>query len=245
MRKVVVFDMDETLGHFVQLSMFDYYLTNMYNKKISRNHFFKIMEMFPKILRPNIINIMKSIKKLKSKDKNIKVFIYTNNTGCKQWVYRIKSYIEKKIKSKIFDRVICGWKYDGIVIEPNRTGYRKTYEDLLRCGHLSKKDKIMFLDDKFHEFMIHKNVDYLHLNPYHYNIPCDEFKEKYLKTFKLNDNEKDYLKKNLGKCSTRYGSSNQILFKEKSNKIKKKIIDFLKKKKTLKNIKRNNKTRKI
>ena len=34
MRKVVVFDMDETLGHFVQLSMFDYYLTNMYNKKI-------------------------------------------------------------------------------------------------------------------------------------------------------------------------------------------------------------------
>ena len=50
MRKVVVFDMDETLGHFVQLSMFDYYLTNMYNKKISRSHFFKMMDMFPKII---------------------------------------------------------------------------------------------------------------------------------------------------------------------------------------------------
>ena len=86
MRKVVVFDMDETLGHFVQLSMFDYYLTSMYNKKISRNRFFKIMDMFPKIFRPDILNIIKSIKKLKSKDKNIKVFIYTNNTGCKQWV---------------------------------------------------------------------------------------------------------------------------------------------------------------
>ena len=245
MRKVVVFDMDETLGHFVQLSMFDYYLTSMYNKKISRNRFFKIMDMFPKILRPDILNIIKSIKKLKSKDKNIKVFIYTNNTGCKQWVYRIKSYIEKKVKSKIFDRVICGWKYDDIVIEPNRTGYRKTYEDLLRCGHLSKKDKILFLDDKYHEFMIHKNIRYLYLEPYRYNIPCDEFKEKYSKTFKLKENEKDFLRENIKKCSSRYESSNQQLFKEKSKIIKREILDFLKKKKTLKNIKKNNKTRKI
>ena len=248
MRKVVVFDMDETLGHFVQLSMFDYYLTNMYNKKISRNHFFKIMDMFPKVLRPKIINIIKMIKKLKSKDKNIKVFIYTNNTGCKEWVYRIKSYIEEKVKSKIFDRVICGWKYDGIIIEPNRTGYQKTYEDLLRCGHLSKKDKILFLDDKFHEEMIHKNIRYLYLKPYRYNIPCDEFIEKYLNNFKLKEKQKRFLKENIRKCSSNYDSSNQQLFKKKSKIIKKEILNFLKKDKTLKNnknVKKNNKTRKI
>jgi len=35
------------------------------------------------------------------------------------------------------------------------------------------------------------------------------------------------------------------LFKEKSKKIKREILDFLKKKKTLKNVKKNNKTRKI
>jgi len=245
MRKVVVFDMDETLGHFVQLSQFDYHLTNMYNKKISRNHFFKLMDMFPKILRPSIINIMNSIKKLKSKDKNIRVFIYTNNTGCKQWVYRIKSYIEKKINNKIFDRVICGWKHDGIIIEPKRTGYRKTYTDLLRCGHLSKKDKILFLDDKYHEFMIHKNVSYLYLEPYRYNIQCEEFKNKYLNKFKLKTREKEYFEKNINVCSSRYDSSNQILFKKKSKIIKGEIHNFLKSKKTLKNIKKNNKTRKI
>jgi hypothetical protein len=217
----------------------------MYNKEISRNHFFKLMDMFPKILRPSIINIMNSIKKLKSKDKNIRVFIYTNNTGCKQWVYRIKSYIEKKINNKIFDRVICGWKHDGIIIEPKRTGYRKTYTDLLRCGHLSKKDKILFLDDKYHEFMIHKNVSYLYLEPYRYNIQCEEFKNKYLNKFKLKTREKEYFEKNINVCSSRYDSSNQILFKKKSKIIKGEIHNFLKSKKTLKNIKKNNKTRKI
>lgn len=249
MRKVVVFDMDETLGHFVQLSHFDYHLTNMYNKKISRKHFFKLMDMFPKLLRPNIITIMDSIKKLKNKYKNIKVFIYTNNTGCKQWVYRIKSYIEKKINSKIFDRVICGWKYDGVIIEPKRTGYRKTYEDLLRCGNLSKKDKILFLDDKHHEFMINEKVHYLHVDAYRYNIPCEEFRNKYLNKFKLKTHEKEYFEKNINVCLSRYDSSNQKLFKKKSKIIKKEIHNFLKSKKTLKNIKKNikknNRTRKI
>ena len=49
MVKVVVFDLDETMGHFIQLSEFDYNLKKFFNKNITRVHFFKILDMFPNI----------------------------------------------------------------------------------------------------------------------------------------------------------------------------------------------------
>ena len=179
MSKVIVFDLDDTIGHFKQLSGLDWYLKKIYGKIVTRKHFNEILDLFPKIFRPRIFEIIEYIKKEKKRRKDIKVMIYTNNTGCKMWVHRIKSYIEKKIKYKIFDRVICGWKYDGKIIEPNRSGWDKKYTDLLRCGHLTYKDEILFLDDQYHEDMFHKKVTYLQLKPYIYNYPYKHMIMKY------------------------------------------------------------------
>ena len=173
MVKVVVFDLDETIGNFIQLSVLDYKLRKFYNRDLLKEHFFKILDIFPMVFRPNIFNIFKYLKKMKEQ-KKIKIMIYTNNNGCKMWVHRIKSYVEKKLDYKLFDRVICAWKYDGKILEKNRTGYEKKYKDLLKCGHLKTTDEIMFLDDQLHEKMLHPQLTYLYLKPYHYNYQ-DEF----------------------------------------------------------------------
>ena len=41
---------------------------------------------------------------------------------------------------------------------------------MLKCGNLSKSDKIFFLDDAKHEQMYHKNVKYMHLKGYKHDI---------------------------------------------------------------------------
>ena len=60
--KILVFDMDETLGHFVELSMFLDALHDFYNKKVENTHFFKILDLFPEFLRPNIVKILKTLQ---------------------------------------------------------------------------------------------------------------------------------------------------------------------------------------
>ena len=255
MRKVIVFDLDETLGHFVQLSEYDMILANMYNKYLSKDQFYKVMELFPNILRPGILDIMKMIKKEKEKQKEkIKVMIYTNNTGCKMWVHRLKGFIEKKINYKIFDRVICGWKHDGKIIEPNRSGYFKTYTDLLKCGHLSKKDKILFLDDRIHKGMLHKNISYLRVTPYRYGIPKNEFLTKYNSITSLKEHQQKMLREEVSTMRCNYTKSTNLkLYQQTGKKIKRHIEIFLKKnesterskhlKKTKKHVKRHRKNK--
>lgn len=231
MNKVVVFDLDDTIGHFVQLSGLDWFLTKLYGKIVTREHFNEILDLYPKIFRPRIFKIMNFLKNEKKRRKDVKVMIYTNNTGCKIWVNRIKSYIEKKINYKLFDRVICGWKYDGRIIEPNRTGWDKKYTDLLRCGHLTKKDEILFLDDQYHPDMFHQKVRYLQLKPYVYNYPYKQMIMKYKSIANLSKKQEFLFKKKIqiaknNNCDKRVDLK---VFKKIGYKIEQQVKNFLSK----------------
>jgi hypothetical protein len=250
MVKVIVFDLDETIGHFVQLSILDYKLRKFYNKDLSKDHFHKILDIFPEVFRPNMLNIFKYLHKMKVKYKGkIKIMIYTNNNGCRMWVNRIKSYIEKKINDKIFDRVICAWKHDGKILEKNRTGYEKKYSDLLKCGHLKKTDKILFLDDQLYEKMFHPQLTYLHLTPYHYKYDNNTIISKYINNIKLPYDKSMNLarflniKESTNKCNNQLKNTN---FKFKSKKIERHIKTFFESFNKTRNIKekKNNKTKK-
>jgi hypothetical protein len=231
MVKVIVFDLDETIGHFVQLSILDYKLRKFYNKDLSKDHFHKILDIFPEVFRPNILNIFKYLHKMKVKYKEkFKIMIYTNNNGCRMWVHRIKSYIEKKINDKIFDRVICAWKHDGRILEKNRTGYEKKYSDLLKCGHLKKTDKIMFLDDQLYDKMIHPQLTYLHLTPYHYKYNNNTIISKYINNIKLPYDKSIQLAKFLNIKNSKECDNYQVKnlnFKFKSKKIERHIKKFV------------------
>ena len=72
MAKVIVFDLDETIGHFMQLSELDWKLKRYFGKDITKKHFFKILDIFPEIFRPNIFNIFKYLHRMKVYNKKNK-----------------------------------------------------------------------------------------------------------------------------------------------------------------------------
>ena len=64
--------------------------------------------------------------------------------------------------------------------EKCRTGYDKKYTDLLKCGRLSKEDKICFLDDTYYPGMVNKKVFYLNLHGYKNDISYEVMIKRYL-----------------------------------------------------------------
>ena len=84
--KVVVFDLDETLGYFVEFGIFwdslkEYINQNNINCNIDQHLFNKLLDLYPEFLRPNIITILQYLKKKKLSNKCSKLMIYTNNQG--------------------------------------------------------------------------------------------------------------------------------------------------------------------
>lgn len=183
---IVVFDMDETLGSFVELGMFWDCINDILGEKRDE-HFFEIIDLFPQFLRPHIIDILKYLlqKKISMKCENI--IIYTNNQGDKSWSLLISKYFDYRLKTKVFDKVIASYKVDGKIIEPCRTTYNKTVSDLFRCIELSYNNtRVCFLDDQYHPDMKDNNVDYINIKPYNYSINYNEMAEKYYDKFSIN-----------------------------------------------------------
>ena len=125
-RRVIVFDLDETLGCFVELGVFCDVIEKYNKKKLDFNEFYRIMDLFPEFLRPNILKILSYLKEKKQNGSVYKVFIYTNNQGPKEWAEKIKQFLEKRINYKLFDQVIGAYKVNGKIVEHTRTTHDKT-----------------------------------------------------------------------------------------------------------------------
>ena len=168
-KKVVVFDLDDTIGHFEEISMFLSGLQFIIGDGIKEKFLFKLLDLWPHFLRPGIFDILSILKTQKKKDKNLKVIIYTNNMGPRSWTLLIKRYLEKKINYSLFDKSITGYRPFSKL--NCRTTHEKTHGDFLRCSRLPKHTQILFLDDQYHPKMHHPHITYLHLSPYNYGIP--------------------------------------------------------------------------
>ena len=180
---VVVFDVDETLGHFNQLYIF-WSLLNIYlDCKLDKHYFFQILDDNQDFIRPNMIKILKNLKNKKISKKCDYIMIYTNNNGPKFWLDLIKDYFEYKLNYKLFDRIIRAFKIDGKIIEPKRTSHEKKYSDFINCTRLPKNTQICFLDDQKHIEMEHPNVFYINIEPYLHN---EDFKIMAVKFYKKN-----------------------------------------------------------
>jgi hypothetical protein len=184
---VIIFDLDETLGYFVELGIFIDCLEEYYNKKIEKEDFFKILDLYPEFIRPYMLSILKYILIKKEENKCYKVMIYTNNQGEKYWVENIKNYFEYKLNNKVFDKIIAAFKVDGKRIELNRTSHNKSVEDLFRCVKLPKNIEICFVDDQYHEQMVDDRVFYIKVEPYVYKIYFDDMIKRYMNSYKFID----------------------------------------------------------
>lgn len=178
-KHIVVFDMDETLGHFVQLGIFWDALKEYNHKSLTKEHFNFTLDLFQKFLRPKILKILKYLKEKKIQNNCDKIIIYTNNQAPKEWSNYIQSYFNHKIKYPLFDQVIGAYKVQGKIIEENRTSHNKSVKDLLKCTNLPENTQICFLDDVYHPYMKEDNVVYINIKPYIYNLPFENMANIY------------------------------------------------------------------
>jgi len=186
--KIVVFDLDETLGYFTEFGIFWECLNNYYkitnNCALNQTNFNHIFDLFPEFIRPNIINILNYLKEQKQKGICYKIMIYTNNNGSKTWVNHIISYFEEKIQFKLFDQIIYAFKINGKIVEISRTTSNKTYHDFIKCTKLPANAEICVLDDTLHNEMIADNVYYINIKPYIYQLPVEYMIKNYKETEK-------------------------------------------------------------
>jgi len=74
--KIVVFDLDETLGYFSEFGMVceavSYYISknNLENVSDNQELFNNLLDLFPEFLRPNIFSMLEYLKK-KKKNQNV------------------------------------------------------------------------------------------------------------------------------------------------------------------------------
>ena len=101
--KIVVFDLDETLGYFTELGIFWDALEKYYGHNLFNDKFFEVMDTFPEFCRPNIFKIIDFIHKKKSCHK---IIMYTNNQGPRSWLNMISAYFNYKLGYNVFDQII-------------------------------------------------------------------------------------------------------------------------------------------
>jgi len=191
--KIVVFDLDETLGCFVELGIFWDSLQRFYNKKLPDEEFFEVVNTFPEFLRPNILNILDYLID-KKKDKSChKIMIFTNNQGPRSWAKKISLYFDHVVGTKIFDQIIAAFKVRGKIVEVSRTRQDKSVEDLIRCTHIPKNTEICFLDDQYHPLMEHDNVYYINIKPYSFSMPFVEMADRYYRKKGLSIDKEDFI----------------------------------------------------
>lgn len=176
--KIVVFDLDESLGYFTQYGIFWDSLKNYLKVKnkieLTQHDFDLILDLYPEFLRPNIINILSYLKNKKRTNCCHKMMIYTNNTGPREWAKNIISYFEKKINYKLVDQIIAAFKINGKRVEICRTTHSKTHKDLIKCTKIPADAEICFMDDYFYPDMANDNIYYINIKPYFHDIKFEE-----------------------------------------------------------------------
>lgn len=200
--KVVVFDVDETLGNFIQFSLFCHALEDYFNQTgIMYRYFNDLVDLYPEMIRPSMVRILDYIRKKKNTGVCSKVMIYTNNKGPKKWVEHIRDYFETKLRAfsqntnttndlaiipPLFDHTLCGFDPNKSKSEkstskfPERTTSEKTVKEFIHCSLLPSDIDICFLDDQLHPKMVDKRVYYIKLQSYHSFLPFEVFVVRFL-----------------------------------------------------------------
>lgn len=181
--KIVVFDLDETLGSFIEVGIFWSALENYFGHDLAKEKLFEVLDIFTEFLRPNILKILAFVKLQKEQHLCNHVMIYTNNQGPKSWVKMIGDYFNTKLQYELFDKIIAAFKVNNKIIEICRTSHNKSVEDLIRCTKIPPNTEICFIDDQYHKLMEQDNVYYINVKSYIFTMPFAEMAERYFEKY--------------------------------------------------------------
>jgi len=212
--KVVVFDLDETIGNFADLYLIwkaifaQRIFCGTPDPKITQSIFNELLDLYPEFLRYGILDILDFLRTKIQNGESHRIYLYTNNQ-CEfvaspdsrdtlqpsptEWVEMIIVYLNLKINATdtIFAKPICAFKINNKIIEPLRETTSKTHRDFLKCALLPKNTEICFIDDVYHARMIHNRVYYVQPPPYTHGLSNDMIIDRFMNSalyFKLNKN---------------------------------------------------------
>ena len=191
--KVIVFDLDETIGSFGDLDilwrgLLEYAIMNNYfTFNDTQENFNELFDLYPEFLRYGILNILDFLYYKKVKGECDKVYIYTNNQLQKQWTNMIIQYLENKQNVEgLFDDFICAFKINKQIIDPRRTTNNKTYNELIRCLLVPKKTEICFIDNTYYGKMKNEKVYYIQPKPYYHKMKTYEIINRFISSNYVN-----------------------------------------------------------
>lgn len=177
---VITFDMDETLGSFLDLEIL-WNALFLFNKniEISLNN---LLDLYPEFIRYGILPILEFLYQKKKKGVCDKIFIYTNNQSSPEWCKMIAKYFDYKLKLDIelFDQIICAFKINNQIVELSRTTNNKTHTDFINCTLLPKKTKICFIDNTFFYEMKNDRVYYIQPKSYVHKLSTGNIIDRFL-----------------------------------------------------------------
>lgn len=192
--KVVIFDMDETLGCFTDLEALwnvieseHIIFTRPYMNK--QESFNALLDLYPEFLRYGIMNILEYLYYKKTRGEFIGVYIYTNNQVGKRWSKMIISYLETKNKSNgLFNQIIHAFKINNQIIEPLRKGNAKTRGDFIRCSILPHNTEMCFIDDTYYTKMNHDKIYFIQPKPFFHGLKTGDIIQRLIDSSILKTN---------------------------------------------------------
>lgn len=158
--KIVVLDLDETLGAF---TAFAQHLRSFHTIFVTPELFEQTLDLHPEFLRPGILELLTFVSKSRILNRCC-VVLYTNNCN-EGWVNMIVDYLAQKVDDpELFSAVVHGK-------HPKRDpALAKSIRDLKSCVRLPKDASICFVDDQRHPEMIDPMVE-LYVQPRPYSAP--------------------------------------------------------------------------
>lgn len=173
-KKVIVFDLDETLGSFADLYIIWCGIRQIW-PDCKDEDFYELLNMYPEFLRYGIVIILEYLYNSKINNMCNKIFIYTNNQCSSKWVDLICNYLQTKVKANfpkstchlnLFDHTICAFKINKKQVNPLRSTHHKTMDDLISCTKLSEHADVCFIDDVDYPLMKNRKVYYIRPRAY-------------------------------------------------------------------------------
>ena len=198
--KVIVFDLDETIGSFADLYiLWEVIEKYIHNKTTAKIEFNDLLDLYPEFLRHGIINILEYLYHKKQTKECSGIFIYTNNQ-CKiiddnledSWVSKIVNYLTLKIipkpfslsgshrNIKLFDQIIYAFKINNKIVEVKRTTNDKTHRDFIQCTLLPKTTEICFIDNSLFPSMKNERIYYIQPRSYTHYLTTDDIIDRFM-----------------------------------------------------------------
>ena len=176
--KIIAFDLDETLGFFVDLET----LWRTIQESKYNVDFNKLLDLYPEFLRYGIISILEFLYQKKLSGECAKLYIYTNNQCSVEWTNQIAEYFNYKlgITTSLFDQIIYAFKINDKKVELMRTTHDKTHADFIKCTILPKTTEICFVDNSYFDKMTKDCIYYIQPRSYYHHISVKEIVDRYI-----------------------------------------------------------------